>query len=212
MRPTRISFLRSTRSQPRRLFLSRFCRFILPPFIDEFFDQNPLSQLAVVVTRDGRAELISPLSSNARTHIAKVLATLSTSRSRALPTACHSRPSRRSCAASSAPPGRSTTPSATASASPPSRTCWLYREGIFPFPFQPIAALFVHSLLSSDSYLTSHDAARCPPCLRMAAERFYLCAAASPQPLLRLNVDLLEATASMLSSRSTHSYCSCLGR
>lgn len=62
LRPTRISFL----------------RFILPPFIDEFFDQNPLSQLAVVVTRDGRAELISPLSSNARTHIAKVLATLST--------------------------------------------------------------------------------------------------------------------------------------
>ena len=57
-------------------------RFMLPPFIEEFFDQNPLSQLAIVVTRDGRAELISPLSSNARTHIAKVLATLSTSRSR----------------------------------------------------------------------------------------------------------------------------------
>jgi transcription initiation factor TFIIH subunit 2 len=52
----------------------------MPNIITEFFDQNPLSQLAVVVTRDGRAELISPLSSNARSHVAKVLSTLSTSR------------------------------------------------------------------------------------------------------------------------------------
>ena len=89
LRPTRISFLRHA------LLLHLPCirhpllppshmspRFMLPPFIEEFFDQNPLSQLAIVVTRDGRAELISPLSSNARTHVAKVLATLITSRSR----------------------------------------------------------------------------------------------------------------------------------
>lgn len=30
-------------------------------FVTEFFDQNPISQMAIVVTRDGQAERMSPL-------------------------------------------------------------------------------------------------------------------------------------------------------
>lgn len=30
-------------------------------FVSEFFDQNPISQMAIVVTRDGQAERLSPL-------------------------------------------------------------------------------------------------------------------------------------------------------
>ncbi len=41
-------------------------------FIREFFDQNPISQLAVVVSRDDVATRMSPLSSNPNTHIEAV--------------------------------------------------------------------------------------------------------------------------------------------
>ncbi|KAH8928887.1 TFIIH basal transcription factor complex, subunit SSL1 [Atractiella rhizophila] len=37
-------------------------------FINEFFDQNPISQLAIVGTRDGLAERLSPLSGNPIDH------------------------------------------------------------------------------------------------------------------------------------------------
>jgi transcription initiation factor TFIIH subunit 2 len=38
-------------------------------FIHEFFDQNPLSLLGIIMTRDGQAEMISPLSSSPTSHI-----------------------------------------------------------------------------------------------------------------------------------------------
>ena len=38
-------------------------------FVAEFFDQNPISQLAIVGTRDGMAERISPLGGNPIEHI-----------------------------------------------------------------------------------------------------------------------------------------------
>lgn len=31
-------------------------------FVSEFFDQNPISQMAIIVTREGTAERLSPLS------------------------------------------------------------------------------------------------------------------------------------------------------
>ena len=37
-------------------------------FINEFFDQNPISQMAIIGTRNGIAERISPLSSNPADH------------------------------------------------------------------------------------------------------------------------------------------------
>ncbi|KAM0791729.1 hypothetical protein ACM66B_003997 [Microbotryomycetes sp. NB124-2] len=41
-------------------------------FITEFFDQNPISQMAIVVTRDGQAERMTPLGGNPVDHL-KVL-------------------------------------------------------------------------------------------------------------------------------------------
>ncbi|SCZ95219.1 BZ3500_MvSof-1268-A1-R1_Chr11-2g03363 [Microbotryum saponariae] len=38
-------------------------------FISEFFDQNPISQMAVLVTRDGAAERLSPLGGNPVDHL-----------------------------------------------------------------------------------------------------------------------------------------------
>lgn len=38
-------------------------------FIHEFFDQNPLSLLGIIMTRDGQAEILSPLSSSPSAHI-----------------------------------------------------------------------------------------------------------------------------------------------
>ncbi|KAK4054996.1 hypothetical protein OIO90_003337 [Microbotryomycetes sp. JL221] len=46
----------------------QYCR----EFITEFFDQNPISQLAIVVTRDGQAERLTPLGGNPVDHL-KVL-------------------------------------------------------------------------------------------------------------------------------------------
>ena len=41
-------------------------------FIDEFFDQNPISQMGIIITKNKRAEKISELAGNPRKHI-KVL-------------------------------------------------------------------------------------------------------------------------------------------
>ena len=41
----------------------------LEEFIFAFFDQNPISQLGVIVTRNGHAEKISELSGNASRHV-----------------------------------------------------------------------------------------------------------------------------------------------
>jgi len=44
----------------------------LQGFIDEFFDQNPISQMGIIITKNKRAEKISELAGNPRKHI-KVL-------------------------------------------------------------------------------------------------------------------------------------------
>ncbi|RZF36005.1 hypothetical protein LSTR_LSTR005821 [Laodelphax striatellus] len=49
---------------------------LLEGFIDEFFDQNPIGQLGVVVTRNKRAEQASVLGGNAQKHVAAVRAHL----------------------------------------------------------------------------------------------------------------------------------------
>ncbi|KAJ1945255.1 hypothetical protein GGF37_001787, partial [Kickxella alabastrina] len=42
---------------------------LLEQFVGEFFDQNPISQLALVATKDGLAEKLTDLSSNPRDHL-----------------------------------------------------------------------------------------------------------------------------------------------
>ncbi|XP_012251418.1 general transcription factor IIH subunit 2 [Athalia rosae] len=42
---------------------------LLEDFIDEFFDQNPISQLGLIVTRNKRAEKLSELGGNPKKHI-----------------------------------------------------------------------------------------------------------------------------------------------
>lgn len=42
---------------------------VVADFVRSFFDQNPLSQLGLVATRDGRAERITELSSNPKAHL-----------------------------------------------------------------------------------------------------------------------------------------------
>lgn len=42
---------------------------MLEIFIDEFFDQNPISQMGVIIMHNKRAERISDLAGNARKHI-----------------------------------------------------------------------------------------------------------------------------------------------
>lgn len=43
---------------------------IIEGFIEEYIDQNPISQLGIIVTRDKRATMISELGGNAKKHIA----------------------------------------------------------------------------------------------------------------------------------------------
>jgi hypothetical protein len=42
---------------------------LLEGFIDEFFDQNPISQMGLIITKNKRAEKISELAGNPRKHI-----------------------------------------------------------------------------------------------------------------------------------------------
>lgn len=42
---------------------------LLEIFIEEFFDQNPICQLGIIVMKDKRAEKLSELSGNARKHV-----------------------------------------------------------------------------------------------------------------------------------------------
>lgn len=42
---------------------------LLEMFFDQFFDQNPISQIGIIVTRNKRAERVSELSGNAKTHL-----------------------------------------------------------------------------------------------------------------------------------------------
>lgn len=45
------------------------CKGALSHFVTEFYDQNPISQLALLATRDRTAEKLTDLSGNARTHV-----------------------------------------------------------------------------------------------------------------------------------------------
>jgi transcription initiation factor TFIIH subunit 2 len=42
---------------------------LLEGFIDEFFDQNPISQMGIIITKNKRAEKLSELAGNPRKHI-----------------------------------------------------------------------------------------------------------------------------------------------
>jgi transcription initiation factor TFIIH subunit 2 len=51
---------------------------VLQQFVRTFFDENPLSQLGIIVLRNGVAERLSELSSSPEAHIAKLRANLDT--------------------------------------------------------------------------------------------------------------------------------------
>lgn len=42
---------------------------LLEQFVNDFIDQNPISQLCFIITRNKRAEVISSLSGNLKSHI-----------------------------------------------------------------------------------------------------------------------------------------------
>jgi transcription initiation factor TFIIH subunit 2 len=50
---------------------SRFLNALkmLQLFIEEFFDQNPISQLGVILLKNKRAEKLSELAGNSRNHV-----------------------------------------------------------------------------------------------------------------------------------------------
>lgn len=49
------------------------CLKLLEDFIEEFFYQNPISQLGVIITRNKRAEKISDLAGNSKKHIKVII-------------------------------------------------------------------------------------------------------------------------------------------
>lgn len=49
---------------------------MLENFVDEFFDQNPISQIGIIIMHNKRAEKMSDLSGNCRNHL-KVIKNLS---------------------------------------------------------------------------------------------------------------------------------------
>lgn len=49
---------------------------LLEDFIEEFFYQNPISQLGVIITRNKRAEKISDLAGNSKKHIKVIFVSL----------------------------------------------------------------------------------------------------------------------------------------
>lgn len=42
---------------------------LLEGFVEEYFDQNPISQMGIIVTRNKRAELVCELAGNGRKHV-----------------------------------------------------------------------------------------------------------------------------------------------
>ncbi|XP_054286484.1 general transcription factor IIH subunit 2-like [Macrosteles quadrilineatus] len=60
---------------------------LLEGFIEEFFDQNPISQLGVISTRNKRADKVSELAGNARKHLSVIQSQFS------LPSQCVGEPS-----------------------------------------------------------------------------------------------------------------------
>jgi len=53
--------------------LVNICLKLLEDFIEEFFYQNPISQLGVIITRNKRAEKISDLAGNSKKHIKVII-------------------------------------------------------------------------------------------------------------------------------------------
>lgn len=58
---------------------------LLEYFVEEYFDQNPISQIGIIVTKSKRAEKLTELSGNPRKHI--------TSLKKAVDMTCHGEPS-----------------------------------------------------------------------------------------------------------------------
>ncbi|KAK2506712.1 hypothetical protein MC885_008624 [Smutsia gigantea] len=62
-----------------------FFKQLLEYFVEEYFDQNPISQIGIIVTKSKRAEKLTELSGNPRKHI--------TSLKKAVDMTCHGEPS-----------------------------------------------------------------------------------------------------------------------
>lgn len=77
LKPTRLYCTLKVTVDPSRVARTEpFLPQLLEYFIEEFFDQNPISQISVVVMHNKRAEKISELTGNARKHL-KALSGLS---------------------------------------------------------------------------------------------------------------------------------------
>ena len=48
------------------------CRKLVPEFVKQFFSQNPVSQLSIIISKDGRANLASPMVSQVQKHIKSI--------------------------------------------------------------------------------------------------------------------------------------------
>ncbi|KAJ8895283.1 hypothetical protein PR048_000608 [Dryococelus australis] len=69
------------KSFPQQKIVEQVCYIILKVlegFVEEFFDQNPISQLGIITTRNKRAEKISDLAGNGRKHIKNIQKTTET--------------------------------------------------------------------------------------------------------------------------------------
>lgn len=60
---------------------------LLEGFIEEFFDQNPISQMGLIMTRNKRADKVSELAGNPRKHLSIIRSQFST------PSQCGGEPS-----------------------------------------------------------------------------------------------------------------------
>lgn len=49
------------------------CFKLLEDFIEEFFYQNPISQLGMIITRNKRAEKVSDLAGNSKKHVKVII-------------------------------------------------------------------------------------------------------------------------------------------
>uniref|UniRef100_A0A8C9A7P3 Ssl1-like domain-containing protein n=1 Tax=Prolemur simus TaxID=1328070 RepID=A0A8C9A7P3_PROSS len=58
---------------------------LLEYFVEEYFDQNPISQIGIIVTKSKRAEKLTELSGNPRKHVASL--------KKAVDMTCHGEPS-----------------------------------------------------------------------------------------------------------------------
>lgn len=67
-----LKILRQYLQSVKPIFPLLICSQLLEKFVEEFFDQNPLSQLSIIAIKNKRAEKVTELSGNVRKHIKAV--------------------------------------------------------------------------------------------------------------------------------------------